>query len=124
MGVAAWIVQTLLAVAMLGAGGTKLTRNRKDLVSGNMAWAEDFSDNSVKLIGAVEVLGAIGLVLPWALGVLPVLTPIAGAALAAVLLGAVVVHVRRKEWAGIVPPLVLAAMGVFVAVVRFVDLAA
>ena len=124
MAVAAWIVQILLAVAMLGAGGTKLARNRKDLISGNMAWAEDFSDNAVKLIGAVEVLGAIGLVLPWLLGVLPVLTPIAGAALAAVLLGAVVVHARRKEWSGITPPLVLAAMGVFVAVVRFADLAA
>jgi len=121
--VATWIVQGILAAAMLFAGGTKLARHRKDLISMGMPWAEDFSDTAVKLIGAAEVVGAVGLILPWALGVAPVLTPVAGAALALLLLGAVVVHVRRKEFAAVVPPLVLAAAGAFVAVVRFVDLA-
>ena len=123
MNVATWIVQIVLAAAMVFAGGTKLGRNRKDLVVSGMPWAEDFGDNAVKLIGLAEVVGAVGLILPWALDVAPVLTPIAGVGLALLLLGAAVVHARRKEFQGIVPPLVLALAGAFVAVARFADLA-
>lgn len=121
MNTATWIVQGVLAFTLLGAGGMKLAKSRKALISGSasMAWAQDFSDGGVKLIGALEVLGAVGLVLPWALGVAPVLTPLAGAGAALLLVGAAVVHLRRQENKAIGAPLVLALLGAFVAVSRF-----
>jgi hypothetical protein len=99
----------------------KLIKSRKDLISSgaSMAWAEDFSDGGVKLIGLLEVVAAVGLVLPWALQVAPVLTPLAGAGAALLLLAAVVVHLRRHESKAVGGPLLLALLGVFVAVSRF-----
>lgn len=69
-----WILQIVLAVAFLGAGAMKLTQSRAKLAP-RMGWVEDFSDTGVKAIGALEVLAAIGLVLPAALDIAPVLTP-------------------------------------------------
>lgn len=117
MDVVIWILQAVLALAFLGAGGMKLVRPKSALVSSGMGWASDFSDGAVKAIGAVEVLGAIGLVVPWLTGILPVLTPLAALGLGLIMIGAVVVHVRRKEM--FVPPLVLAVLSLVVAVVRF-----
>ncbi len=117
MNIVAWILQIVLAVAFLGAGGMKLARPKPALVSAGMGYAEDFTDTNIKLIGAVEVLGAIGLVVPWLTGVAPILTPLAAVGLALVMAGAVVVHVRRKEQ--FVPPLVLGVLSLVVAVLRF-----
>jgi uncharacterized membrane protein YphA (DoxX/SURF4 family) len=117
MNIVAWILQIVLAIAFLGAGGMKLARPKPALVGAGMGWAEDFTDSNVKLIGAVEVLGAIGLVVPWLTGIAPILTPIAAVGLALVMGGAVVTHVRRKEQ--FVPPLVLGVLSLVVAVLRF-----
>lgn len=114
---AVWILQGLLAVVFLMAGGTKLSSTRAELVANGMGWAQDFSDSSVTLIGAAEVAGAIGLVAPAATGVLPVLTPAAGAGLAALMLGAVATHLQRGE--GFMPALVLAVLAALAAALRF-----
>ncbi|MGO3884665.1 MAG: DoxX family protein [Mycetocola sp.] len=95
--IALWILNGVLALLMLAAGGMKTVRPRSALINSGMAWAEDFSAGAVKLIGIAEVLGAIGLILPVATGIAPVLTPIAAAALTVIMAGAVVVHARRKE---------------------------
>jgi len=118
---ATWIVQGLLALALLGAGAMKLIKSRKDLISSgaSMAWAEDFSDGGVKLIGLLEVVAAVGLVLPWALRVAPALTPLAGVGAALLMFAAVVVHLRRHESKAVGGPLLLGLLGVFVAVSRF-----
>jgi uncharacterized membrane protein YphA (DoxX/SURF4 family) len=115
--IVAWILQIVLAVAFLAAGGMKLARPKPALVGAGMGWAEDFTDTNVKLIGAIEVIGAIGLIVPWATGIAPILTPLAALGLALVMAGAVVVHVRRKEQ--FVPPLVLGILSLVVAVLRF-----
>jgi uncharacterized membrane protein YphA (DoxX/SURF4 family) len=117
MEIVVWVLQILLALAFLGAGVMKLVRPRPALVSSGMGWADDYSDGGVKGIGALEVLGAIGLVLPAALGIAPILTPIAALGLALVMAAAVVVHLRRKEQ--VVAPLVLGVLALVVAVLRF-----
>lgn len=95
--IAFWIVSGLVAVAFLAAGLMKLTRPKEALAASGLAWTEDFSEPTVKVIGAAEVLGAIGIVLPALTGIAPILSPIAASALALVMVGAIVVHVRRKE---------------------------
>ena len=63
------------------------------------------------------VLGAVGLIAPWATGILPILTPIAGACLAIVMAGAVATHARRKEPLAVAT--VLTALSLLLAVGRF-----
>ena len=52
-------------------------RPKPALVGAGMGWAESYSDGGVKGIGALEVLGAIGLVVPAVTGIAPILTPLA-----------------------------------------------
>ena len=76
-----------------------------------------WSDANVKLLGLAEVLGAVGLIVPWLTGIAPVLTPVAAVALTVIMGGAVKTHVDRKE--PLVPPAVLGALCVFIALGRF-----
>ena len=119
MDIALWIIASLLAVVFLAAGGMKLARPRAELIKNGQGWAEDFGDGPVKLIGALEVLGALGLILPAALDIAPILTPIAATGLFLLMAGAVVVHLRRNEAPGAVPSLVLGLLALLVAVLRF-----
>jgi len=67
----------------------------------------------------VEILGAIGLILPAALGIATILTPLAAAGLALTMVGATLVHARRGEKSNIPVTLVLGALAAVVAVMRF-----
>lgn len=116
MSIFLWVLQIALAALFLMAGLTKLTQP-KDKLRARMAWVDDFSGNTVKVIAALEVLGALGLILPWALDVAPILTPIAAVGLAVIMFGAVVVHIRRKE--PFYLQIVLALLAVIVAWGRF-----
>ena len=119
MDVVLWIGTSLLAAAFAAAGLMKLAQPRSRLAASGMAWTEDSTDAGVKGIGALEVLGAVGLILPAAVGVVPVLTPLAAVGLALVMAGAVVVHLRRGEPAALGAPVVLGLLALVVAVLRF-----
>ncbi|MGO9284840.1 MAG: DoxX family protein, partial [Mycobacterium sp.] len=82
-------------------------------------WVEDVPAGLIKAIGALEILAAIGLILPPALGIFPVLAPLAAAGLVAVMVGAIITHARRGEYSSVVVNVVLAAMAIFVAWGRF-----
>ena len=113
MVIALWIAAALLALSNLGAGTFKLVTPRTKLVT-MQPWTNDFTANQIRLIGAAEVLGALGVILPLATQILPVMTSIAAFAIAALQVGAVVTHVRRKEL--IVPNVVIIAIALFVGV--------
>jgi len=119
MNVVLWIIAGLLAVAFAGAGLMKLAQPKAKLAASGMAWTEDFSDSQVKGIGAVEVLGALGLILPAALGIAEILTPLAAAGLAITMVGAAITHLRRGEGSMVPINVVLGGLAVFVAVMRF-----
>ena len=117
MNIALWIVQGLLAVVFVGAGVMKLVKSKTELErQKGFAYVTERSATEMKLIGLAEVLGATGLMLPWLLGTLPALTPVAAIALAVLLVGAFATHRRRKEPVGFVS--VLLVLLVFVAVGR------
>lgn len=117
MTIALWVVAGLLAVTFLAAGLMKIAQPRPKLVAAGMGYAEDFSAGAMKGIGALEVLGAIGLILPAVLDTATILVPLAATGLFLVMVGAVVVHIRRTE--SFAAPLVLAVLALFVAVLRF-----
>ncbi len=118
MNITLWIVAGVLAAAFLAAGAMKLTQPKEKLATG-MPWTEDFSAGTLKFIGTMELLAAIGLILPAALDIAPILVPLAATGLAVIMLGAIATHGRRKEAQAIVINVVLLAVAVFVAVFRF-----
>jgi hypothetical protein len=118
MKVAVWIVSALLALAYLGSGFMKLVTPLDELAQ-KMAFVTYFG-SLTRAIGAAEVLGALGLLLPAATRIKPMLTPIAASGLAVLMLGAVVTHVVLGEANHVAVPLVLAALSAFVAWARVV----
>src|ERR1700761_5053359 len=113
MNLALWIIAIVLAVAFAGSGLMKLVVPKDKLVTAGQGWAQDYSPTNIRLIGLVELLGAVGLVLPAAVHIAPILVPLAAVGLALVMAGAAVVHARRKEGpqgAGNVVLLVLAVV--------------
>jgi len=85
-----------------------------------MPWVGDFTAKQVRGIGAVEVAGALGLVLPALTGIAPVLVPIAATGLVITMAAAVTVHLRRGDGvAGAAPSVVLGLLALVVAVGRF-----
>jgi len=120
MEIVMWVATGFLAAAFLGAGLFKLSQPKQRLAGSGMAWVEDFSPTAIKLIAAAELAGAIGLILPPLVGIAPVLSPIAAACLAVTMLGAIIVHLRRREFRAMIPSLVLMVLAIFVAVGRFV----
>jgi uncharacterized membrane protein YphA (DoxX/SURF4 family) len=121
MNLALWIIAGLLAVAFLGAGAGKLIMPKEKIaaITPSARWVEDFSAGSVKAIGALEVLAAVGLVLPAALDIAPVLVPLAALGLVMLMVGAVITRIRRHEAKFMVADLVYLALAGFVMWGRF-----
>lgn len=120
MTIAYWVVAGLLALAFLAAGSMKLLSSKEQAYARGLTWTEDFSERTLKLIGTLEVLGALGVILPAATGIAPVLSPIAAVCLAVVMLLAIRVHIRRKEAS--TPAIVLLVLAVATAVLGFLRL--
>jgi uncharacterized membrane protein YphA (DoxX/SURF4 family) len=118
MNVVLWIIAGVLAAAFLGAGLAKLTQPKEKLHQ-RMAWVEDFSPGTIKMIGALEILAAIGLILPAALDIVPVLVPLAATGLVAIMIGAALTHARGKEYPMIAVNSVLLILAAIVAWGRF-----
>ena len=118
MNIVIWILQSVLALGFLAAGLVKVSRPKEQLEK-SMSWTADVSGAAVKTLGTLEILAAIGLILPAATGILPVLTPLAAIGLVIVMIGAIVVHARSKDVKTIVLNLVLLLLAAVVAWARF-----
>ena len=112
-----WIVQALLAVLFLLAGA--MHAFRYETARKTLQWVKDLPRGVVILDGAVEVLGALGVILPRLTGILPVLTPLAAAGLALIMAVAISLHARRKEYSAIGVTGLLFLMAAFVAYGRW-----
>jgi uncharacterized membrane protein YphA (DoxX/SURF4 family) len=120
MDLALWITAGLLAAVFLLAGANKVFIPREKLAKApGGGWVLDFSAGFVKALGALEILGAVGLILPALLGIAPVLVPLAAVGLATIMVGAAIVTYRRREFTHVLVDLTYLAMAVFVAIGRF-----
>ena len=115
MNAALWIAQVCVALVFLLTGMAKLALSREQL-AGRMHWAGTWPRPRIKLLGLAEVAGAVGLVVPVATGIAPVLTPIAALCLAALMSGAVRTHQRPHE--GYLPAAVILVLCVGIAAGR------
>jgi uncharacterized membrane protein YphA (DoxX/SURF4 family) len=119
MNLALWIIAIVLPVVFAASGLMKQFVPKDKLVTSGQGWAQDFSPTSIRLIGLAEILGAVGLVLPAAVHIAPILVPLAAVGLALVMAGAAAVHARRKEAPMIAMNVVLLVLAVVVAWGRF-----
>jgi hypothetical protein len=111
---ALWIVQGLLALLFLFAGGMKLVQPIEALTA-----QTPLPGLFVRFIGVAEVLGAIGLILPGLLGIRPGLTPLAAVGLVLIMIGAIVFTLAGGEVAMVLIPLVVGFLLAFVAYGRW-----
>jgi DoxX-like family len=116
MNIALWIVAGLLAVAFLIAGIGKLITPKETIAAKGAAyrWVEDFSPGALKAIATLELMGAVGLILPAALDIAPVLVPLAALGLVLLMVGAVITRIRRHEGRLVVGNIVLLILAGFV----------
>lgn len=119
MNVVLWVIAGLLALAFLAAGAMKLAQPKEKLAASGMEWVDGFAPGAIKAIGALEVLAAVGLVVPPLVGVAPVLAPLAALGLVAMMVGAAITHARRGETQMIVVNVVLGLLAAVVAWGRF-----
>ncbi|AVZ74200.1 hypothetical protein SLUN_20570 [Streptomyces lunaelactis] len=119
MNITLWILASLLAAVFLASGSAKLLQPKAKVIETAGGWAESFSPGAIKTIGLLEVLGAVGLILPAAVDIAPDLVPVAATGLAAVMVGAAVTHGRRGETKNVAVNVVLLALAVVVAWGRF-----
>jgi DoxX-like family len=96
MHVAYWIVAAILAFFYLYSGGAKLLRSREGLLP-MMHWVERAPMAGVRAIGVLEVLAAVGLIVPPLTGILPGLALAAAVGLVLLQVGATILHLARGE---------------------------
>lgn len=118
MNVILWVLQAALA-AVFGLAGVMHVTQPKEKLRPMLPWVEDFSPGQLRLIGVVELLGALGLILPAVTGIAPVLTPLAATGLAITMLGAAATHVRRREPSAVAVNVALLAIAAVIAWGRF-----
>ena len=109
----------MLAAVFAVAGAVKLIRSRDQLAKTLGGWVYEFPAPLLKPLGVVELLGAIGLIVPQLVHIAPILTPVAAAGMVVVMVGAVVTHARRREFPNVVINVLLAVMAAVVAWGRF-----
>lgn len=120
MNLALWIIAGLLAVVFLASAAIKLIVPKEKLTATpGGGWTGDVSVGFVKAIGALELLAAVGLVLPAAVDIAPVLVPLAAVGLVLLMVGAMITHLRRNETKAIMVNLAYLALAGFVAWGRF-----
>jgi DoxX-like family len=120
LNLALWISAGLLAVVLLVSGTTKLFVPKEKLATLPLGgWTGDASVGFVKALGALELLAAVGLVLPAAVDIAPILVPLTAACVVLLMVGAMITHLRRHEAVGVVLNLAYLALAAFVAWGRF-----
>ena len=113
-----WVAQVLLALAFGMAGFMKTTLPIAELTE-KMVWPGALPPALVRFIGVSEFAAALGMILPAATRIKPVLTPLAGIGLVVVMGLASIFHVMRGELGAVPMNLAFGAVAAFVAWGRF-----
>ena len=112
-----WGIQIFLALAFGAAGTMKLVRSKAQLAANpHLGWVHSVPEDRIKLLGVAEILVAIGLVAPMAIGIAPILTRVAAVSLATLMGGAAATHTMRGESAAV--STILAVLVIAVAAFR------
>jgi DoxX-like family len=116
-----WVLQVLLALVFLGIGYSHALSFDRMAAQPRTIWMLAVGQERMRIIGILEILGAIGLILPALTGILPWLTPLAASALALLMIFAIAFHLRRPgERANIAFNVALGIVALMIAVGRLI----
>ena len=108
-----WAIRIVLALGVGAAGIMKLVKSKVELEANpHMGWVRSFSEKQIRLLAVAEVLGAIGLIVPTATGIVPDAARLAAACVATLMGGAVATHAARREPAAAATVLAVFAIAV------------
>jgi len=113
LNIALWAIQIIIGLMLLFSGAMKVFSYEK--VKATLP----LSRGLVAFIGISELLGGLGLTLPYATGIAPVLTPVAAIGVSVIMVLAAGYHLRRKEYPGVAITIVYLALSLFVAIGRW-----
>jgi hypothetical protein len=120
MDLALWITAGLLAAVALSGGITKTFVPLEKLAPHEgAAWTRRVSPIFVRSLGVIEILAAIGLILPAVVDVAPVMVPVTAVCWVALMVGAMITHGRLGQAKLVLVNVVYVALAVFIAVGRF-----
>jgi uncharacterized membrane protein YphA (DoxX/SURF4 family) len=122
MNLTLWICQIFLALLFAASGVAKSTMSRDRLIATGQTGIAVYPMPVVRFTAVAELAAAVGLVLPWATGIAPVLTPLAAVGLCVVMVGAASAHTRLREPRSVAANAVLFAVALLVAIGRFAGL--
>jgi len=97
MELALWIAAGLLALIALAGGISKTFVPKEHLDAHPASWTSGASVGFVKTLGILELLAAVGLVLPALVDVVPVMVPVTAACWVLLMIGAMITHLRMKQ---------------------------
>ncbi len=92
-----WTLQAMLAFTFLTSGVLKSTLSKARLVSMGQTGVGPLPMPLVRFGAICELFGALGVVLPRATGIAPVLTPLAACGFSIIMVVAISVHVHLRE---------------------------
>ncbi|HZM84019.1 MAG TPA: DoxX family protein [Candidatus Limnocylindrales bacterium] len=119
MNIALWICQGLLAVIFAVSGAFKISKSKQWLVDNGQTGVVFFPQPAIRAIATLELLGVAGIILPWATGIAPILTPLAASGFALLMVGAAICHTKLREPRNVAINAVIFVIAVFVAYGRF-----
>lgn len=112
--IALWVVQVVLAAGLIAGGFMKLFQPIETLAA-MWPWAGEVPVALVKGTGIIDLLGALGIILPSLLRIQPKLTPIAAIGIVALMITASIFHIARGEASQIGFNVFFAGLAAFVA---------
>lgn len=119
MNVALWIIQGVLAATFAVSGGLKLTQTKERMIATGQTGVAPLPLPVIRLVASLELLAALGLIVPGATGVARVLTPLAAAGIGLIMIGAAGSHWSLREYRQVFGVnLVLLGLAVFVVIGR------
>lgn len=92
-----WSCQVILALVFAYSGICKTFYSREKLMAIGQTGVAVLSNGLIRFAGIAEILGVIGIILPWWLGILPILTPLTALCFALIMVLATRIHYQRKE---------------------------
>ena len=117
-----WIAQSILALGFLYSGFCKAFLGKEKVLSLGQTGVRDISTSGMHLIGILELLGVVGILLPWYLNIAPILTPITAVCFAIIMILAAGVHYRLSEPKNVRNNILLLLLSLVVAYFRFTQL--
>jgi hypothetical protein len=108
------VLQGILILLFLLAGFFKLAQTKEKIVAGGGAWAADFQTGHIKMIGMLECALSLGLLLPFLISVPQLVPTVASTGMGLVMMSAVFVHIKRKEYGFVVFTLLLSLIAFYV----------